>query len=176
MQGAGDAAESGSSDYTEMARALQHMNTTNTNGGSYKECKMRQYLLNNMLPALQEIGIPFEEGWMKAPARLVASSGDDMYTGTDTIQDKLFLPTEYEMFGANTNSNESAETVGNQGRLLYYTDNNRRQKYGNDNVAKTYWLASPVGIRGFVAVLHTGASSYGEADIVYAIAPVLCVG
>ncbi|MDR0526340.1 MAG: InlB B-repeat-containing protein, partial [Spirochaetaceae bacterium] len=59
-------------------------------------------------------------------------------TGTNTIEDKLWLPTEWEMFGANTHSNSNYENSANQGRLGYYANDTSRQKAGS-----TYLTASP---------------------------------
>jgi hypothetical protein len=90
-----------------------YMNASNDNTTGYLNCKMRQYILNNVLPALKNLGIPFDEEWMKAPARLVSKGGTASNPGADTITDKLFLPTEHEMFGANAYSNSNAEAAAN---------------------------------------------------------------
>jgi hypothetical protein len=164
--------------YSSESNANGHyMNPTDTNAGGYKECKGRQYLLNNMLPALQALGVPFNEEWMKAPPRLVSKGGTASNPGADTITDKLFLPTEYEMFGSNTYSNNNAEAPANQGRLTYYADNNSRIKYNKDNSARYYWEASPYsGSTYYFCVVDSGGGANdSSASTAYGFAPALCV-
>jgi hypothetical protein len=156
-----------------------YMNSSNTNTGGYASCQMRQYILNNVLPALKNLGIPFDEEWMKAPARLVSKGGTATNPGTDTITDKLFLPTEYELFGAHTYSNSSAEAATNQGRLSYYADDASRIKYNKDNADRVYWEASPrTGNSAGFCHGHTSgaAASYNAAaPLAYGFAPAFCV-
>jgi hypothetical protein len=154
-----------------------YMNPSNTNAGGYKECRMRQYILNNVLPALKNLGMPFDEEWMKAPARLVSKGGTASNPGADTITDKLFLPTEYEMFGGHTHSNSSAEAAASQGRLAYYDDNNRRIKYNKDNASRYYWEATPYsGSSTIFGDVYAGGSAASSAAAgVYGFAPALCV-
>jgi hypothetical protein len=164
--------------YTGETNADGHyMNASNTNAGGYLSCKGRQYLLNNMLPALKNLGIPFDEEWMKAPARLVSKGGTASNPGADTITDKLFLPTEYEMFGAYTYSNSTAEAAANQGRLSYYTDNASRIKYNKDGSSRVYWEASPRTGNStyFCGVNSDGSAYYHGATAVYGFAPAFCV-
>jgi hypothetical protein len=162
--------------YGSQAGANGHyMNPDNTNIGGYKECKMRQYLLNNMLPALQAIGVPFDEEWMKAPERAVGKGGTGSNPGYDIITDKLFLPTEYEMTGAYTSSNSQAEP--NQGRLAYYANNTDRLKYNKENVSSIYRLASSsiYDANSFSTISTNGESFAHVASNVFGVAPVLCV-
>jgi hypothetical protein len=154
-----------------------YMNPSNDNTTGYLNCKMRQYLLNNMLPALEAVGIPFEESWMKAPARKVSKGGTASDPGADVITDKLFLPTEYEMLGNNTYSNANAEAPADQGRLAYYDSNEKRIKYNKDNAARVYWEASPYSGTSthFCGINASGAASITNASNVRGIAPAFCV-
>jgi hypothetical protein len=154
-----------------------YMNPTNDNTTGYLDCKMRQYLLNNMQPALAALGIPFEESWIKAPARKVSKGGTASDPGAHTITDKLFLPTEYEMFGANTYSNTNAEAAADQGRLSFYDSNAKRTKYNKDNASRIYWLASPYSgtSTSFCYVSASGSASIYYASHVRGIAPAFCV-
>jgi hypothetical protein len=128
---------------TETNTGGHYMESTNINTNGYLGCKMRQYILNNLLSALKDLGIPFDEEWMKAPARLVSKGGGASNPGADTIQDKLFLATEQEMLGVNTYSNANAEAAASQGRFTYYDSNDKRIKYNKDNAARVYWEAYP---------------------------------
>jgi hypothetical protein len=154
-----------------------YMEATNINTNGYLGCKMRPYILNNVLPALKNLGIPFDESWMKGPARLVSKGGSASSPGADTITDKLFLPTEYEMFGTNSYSNSNAEAASGQGRLTYYADATSRIKYNKENAARVYWEASPYSgsTTYFCFVDSSGAANYYIATYVYGFAPAFCV-
>ncbi|MDR1352739.1 MAG: DUF6273 domain-containing protein [Treponema sp.] len=154
-----------------------YMNPGNDNTTGYLNCKMRQYLLENMVPALKTLGIPFEESWMKAPARKVSRGGTAAEPGADVITDKLFLPTEYEMTGSNTYSNADAERAESQGRLGYYDSNAKRVKYNKDNAARIYWEASPYSgnSASFCNINASGAANSNSASYVRGIAPAFCV-
>ena len=147
----------------------------NTNG--YLGCKMRQYLLNNMMPALAALGIPFSSEYTKAPARLISKGGSAGNPGVDTVSDKIFLPTEYEMFGNHTYSNSAAEAAANQGRLEYYDDNAKRTKYNRDNAARLYWEASPRSgnTYNFCTVNSDGSANDYGSNTAFGLAPAFCV-
>jgi hypothetical protein len=154
-----------------------YMEATNINTNGYAGCKMRQYILNNVIPALKNLGIPFDEDWMMAPARLVSKGGSASNPGADTVQDKLFLATEQEMTGANTYSNANAEAAASQGRFTYYDSNEKRIKYNKDNAARVYWEASPYsGTSSYFCTVYTDGSAYASlANIAYGFAPAFCV-
>jgi hypothetical protein len=151
-----------------------YMEASNINTNGYAGCKMRQYILNNVLPALKNLGIPFDAEWMKAPARLVSKGGSATDPGADTIQDKLFLATEYEMTGTIVYSN-SLE-VG-QGRLTYYDSDEKRIKYNKDNSERYHWEASPRSgsTSYFCFVYSSGAAGSYNAILALGFAPVFCV-
>ncbi|MDR0539175.1 MAG: InlB B-repeat-containing protein, partial [Spirochaetaceae bacterium] len=110
-----------------------HASNSADNTGGYKISEMRSYLLTNYWPALKTAGVPDSAVW--AVKRMGANDGNA--TAVDTIEDKLWLPTEREMFGNNSESNSAYETATNQGRLGYYNDANSRKK------ANAYLTASP---------------------------------
>ncbi|GMO28330.1 MAG: hypothetical protein Pg6A_16200 [Termitinemataceae bacterium] len=110
-----------------------HASKDANNAGGYKLSEIRTYLMTNYWAALQTAGVPDSAVW--AVKRVGANDG--VATGTDTIEDKLWLPTEWEMFGSNSNSNSNYENSANQGRLNYYKDANSRKK------ANLYLTASP---------------------------------
>jgi hypothetical protein len=163
---------------TETNAGGHYMNSSDTNSGGYLSCQVRQYILNNVLPALKNLGIPFDEEWMKAPKRLVSVGGTGSNPGANTITDKLFLPTEYEMFGTNGFSNSIAEVGTTQGRFTYYDSNDKRIKYNKDDSPRPYWEASPYsGSTGaFCCVSASGGYDHIIASSVCGLAPVLCVG
>jgi hypothetical protein len=82
------------------------MNSYTTNVGGYKESTMRAYLVpvdgkagsGNYLTGLENAGVPDSVLW--APKQVVGQGGDaSTNQNTDTLEDKLFLPTENEVFG-----------------------------------------------------------------------------
>jgi hypothetical protein len=84
----------------------------------------------------------------------------------DEIQDKVWLPTEREMTGGKSYSNDTYETGTNQARLEYYTDNTRWFKYDSGGSSKWYYEASPGDADGattngsFCAVDSFGRASH----------------
>jgi hypothetical protein len=150
----------------------------------YYTSQVRNYLIYNFLPGLIEAGVPDDVLW--APSRRVANKVEGA-TGADIITDKLWLPTEWEMFGSTIISNGTWENAGNQGRLAYYANNESRVKYTElecyspyyreergspEQLAywytsvqtMSYWLASP---------RFEGHYSYANAPLAY---PYVCVG
>jgi hypothetical protein len=142
------------------------MEVTNINTNGYAGSEMKTYLLDNFLPGLTAAGVPDSVLW--APTRSVANKGSNA-NGTHTVTDKLWLPTDREMFGARTYSVDAHETAANQARLEYYTSNALRVKYNASNAAGWYWQASPhsassthfctVGVDGYT--YNNVASSVG---------------
>jgi hypothetical protein len=151
-----------------------YMNITNDNTTGYLNCKMRQYLVNSMQAALEVAGVPLAaHGY--APARRVSKGGSASNPGYDTIQDKVFLATEFEMFGAYTYSNSTVEI--NQGRLSLYQDNSKRVKKSKNGSSVYYWVASPYsGSSGnFAVVASDGSPSNSTANRIGGVAPAFCV-
>jgi hypothetical protein len=126
--------------------------------GSYADSEMRTYLTDYFLPGLIDAGVPQDVLWN--PVRLVAKGSND--TGTDTLDDYLWLPTALEVDALrlnellghsrnNTNLLREGETRENQALLDYYAAAadvesaasllNRRDRDGKSAI--TFWLASP---------------------------------
>jgi hypothetical protein len=155
-----------------------YMEATDINTNGYKNSKGRQYCINSFLAGLKALGIPFDEPWMKAPARKVSKGGSSSNPGFDLIEDKLFLPTEYEMFGSHTYSNSTAEAAADQGRWEYYDSNAKRIKYNDGGTAHYYWCASPYSgaASAFCSVNSDGSAHYYYSSYAYGFAPAFCVG
>lgn len=154
------------------------MEQTQINTNGYKGCRGRQYLINNFLAGLQALGVPFDEDWMKAPARKVSKGGSSSNPGFDLIEDKLFLPTEYEMFGSHTYSNSQAEAASDQGRFEYYASNASRAKYNKNNNTTWYWCASPhSGSTSAFCFVSLDGSAYANGAYYYGVGvvPAFCV-
>jgi hypothetical protein len=169
-----------------------HMNADDTNATGYLGSEMRKYLVpvddthplgaggGNFLTGLLAAGVPQDILW--APSRRVANKGGSGADVTaDTIADKLWLPTEWEMFGTRTYSNATYETLDNQASFTgFYTTPSTRIKYKtNTNDGDWYWLASPDSnsTNYFCLVNHFtgGATDVVHATHVLGVAPAFCV-
>jgi hypothetical protein len=170
----------------------RRMNPAATSSGGYKGSEMRAYLTGNFLTGLKNAGVPESVLW--APKRYVAQGPSG--SACDTIEDKLWLTTEREIFGFDNStyafegytygpySNASAEKAKNQARLQYYTSTNSRIKYTHDGVNSDgssnfgyYWNASPWNgdTSSFCVVYIYGyANRYNPADAT-GCAPAFCV-
>jgi hypothetical protein len=142
------------------------MNSSASNTNGYGESAMRDFLTETLLPVVVDSrkgGVPKDLMW--APLRHVSGN-------PSTVQDLLWLPTEWEMCGAQSNS-DSYETQTNQARLEYYTDNTSRIK----GTAK-YWLGSRSkdGDANFCVIDTNGTSSTASASESIGSAPAFCIG
>jgi len=163
--------------YSSDAGAEGHyMNPANTNVGGFNLSKGRAYL-DNMKDGLRALGVPFNEDWIAAVPRRVSKGWPSSNPGYDLIEDKLIIPTEYEMFGVCTYSNSVAEDAANQGRLEYYKNNARRTKYRKDNNSGYYWGASPYSGNSynFCYVSTAGSASNSVASFTFGFAPAFCI-
>jgi hypothetical protein len=149
----------------------------NTNGGGYAASEMREYLVEvddkggNFLAGLKAAGVPEDVLW--APVRYVSSGTNG--AGAAQLTDKLWLPTEREMFQGSKNS-ANGETAANQAWLEYYIDGSKRQKYF-DGEFMSYWLGSAfsVGPTWLCIVDSSGNTDTNSAIGVSGVAPAFCV-
>jgi hypothetical protein len=160
------------------AAFINQMETTDTTANGYSGSKMKGYVASSIYQGLISAGVPDSVLW--APGRYVVNKGYNP-TGAARIYDKVWLPTERELFGSRTYSSTTYETEANQARLEYYTSDALRIKYNESNIAEWYWLASPYSNRYADSLYHfCGASSLGLADYDLAstrsgVAPAFCV-
>jgi hypothetical protein len=153
--------------------AVHRMNATEDNTTGYKDSEMRTYVTGNFYAGLIAAGVP--EGVIYAAKRYVSKGGNPA-AGADLIEDKLWLPTEREMFGTQGYSN-ATESDANQARLAYYGDAASRIKYKAGGGVSLHWLASPVsGSAAYFRGVGTsgGTGSYGAAAA-SGCAPAFCV-
>ncbi|GMO41351.1 MAG: hypothetical protein Ta2B_21170 [Termitinemataceae bacterium] len=146
------------------------MNATNSNLTGYLNSAMRTYISGKFLLGLKNAGVPDSVLW--APSRRVASNGYS--TSSDIVEDKLWLPTEMELWGSYY-SVSGAETNGNQASLRdFYTDDNTRKKYGADTA---YSLASPRSsdTAKFCVINWQGYNSSLSASSASGVTPAFCV-
>jgi hypothetical protein len=165
------------------------MEETATSAHGYLGSEMRKYLVpvdanhplgasgGNFLTGLLAAGVPDAVLW--APSRRVANKGGSgADVTTQTIADKLWLPTEREMFGYRTYSNADYETLDNQASFAdFYNGNDTLIKYNAYNEAEWYWLASPESYSTylFCTVTNSGAAYANNANDARGVAPAFCV-
>ncbi|MDR1786565.1 MAG: DUF6273 domain-containing protein [Spirochaetaceae bacterium] len=163
----------------------RRMEAANTNSNGYIGSEMQTYLVGaganankgteGFLKGLIAAGVP--EDIIFAPTRYIANKGEG---ANRTVADKLWLPTEMEIFGGRYFSNSEWEKNTEQARLEYYSDNNRRVKYPEEPTlsGEPYWLASPFSSNStsFCSVDSSGKSGdNGNATSEYGVAPAFCV-
>jgi hypothetical protein len=157
------------------------MNDTAVNTTGYNTSKLRTYLLENMMTGLKGIGFPFESvSWLYAPARRISKGGSVESPGYDMLSDLLFIPTAYEMVGANTLANTHSEVGFYQGRLGYYGEASSLIKYGFSTVNVSpisYWLSTPTASNAtsFVGISGTGVLNSNNANSTIGVAPCFCI-
>jgi hypothetical protein len=150
---------------------MRRMNQSDTNQGGYAGSEMRAYLIGNFLTGLIAAGVPDNVLW--APVRYISNGTSG--AGSGILTDKLWLPTDREMFQGRTRSADG-ETVGNQARLEYYTDNSRRQKSSSGEFLY-YWMSSayPDNSSAFCDVVSAGNADNHSASNAEGVAPAFCV-
>jgi hypothetical protein len=166
----------------------RRMNPEASNAGGYPASEMRKYLTpvtgvdgsGNFLAGLKNAGVPEAVLW--DPARVMATKKTED-PKTETINDLLWLPTEYEMFGKKSDADIS-EDENNQVQLAYYALNNNKNF---TKVAKTdkvypaaveeqseYWLASAAKNETRFCIVQS-SGSIASATQSKGVAPAFCV-
>ncbi|MDR2864116.1 MAG: hypothetical protein LBV68_00715 [Spirochaetaceae bacterium] len=148
----------------------------NITATAYEGSAMQTYLTGNFTDGLKLAGVPMSDGtiiW--GPTREITNTAQN---GTDPITDTLWLPTEWEMFNENFESNGTYEKLANQAYLEYYTDPLTRIKYGKGGgTGAEYWEASPyrVSAAGCCNVDGNGIATFGGLAASIGFAPAFCV-
>ena len=142
------------------------MNTSNTNAGGWNACNMRSYLNETfltMLPADLQAVISEKENKL--------TQGSQVNT-LITSMDKIWLPAEYEVFGARTYSGSAEDSVHRQYPI--FTDASSRVRTLGPNGAATFWWESSPYISNstlFCGVGTDGAASYSYAGSASGVLP-----
>ncbi|MDR2864232.1 MAG: hypothetical protein LBV68_01310, partial [Spirochaetaceae bacterium] len=130
----------------------------------------------NFTEGLIGAGVPMATDIIWAPNREISNTAQ---TDVDPIKDKLWIATEWEMWGVGIKSNTTFENQSNQAILEYYLEEGGdTRKYLPTGTVIDAWLASPAaGDSSRCCILRVG---YGaEVTItrnsVGGIAPAFCV-
>lgn len=137
----------------------QAMNPSNTNAGGWSGCALHSTIVNTILPALEAaIGSNVIKTVDKK-----TSAGNNVAT-INTSQDKLWLLSEYEIFGATKHSFAGEKPADINRCYAAFTDANSRIKKVNGS-ASCWWERSPYS--GSTA-LFCGVDASGTAGYVSA--------
>ena len=147
-----------------------YMNSTSTNEGGWKNCARRTWCNNVYFSAL-----PSAWKSMVKTVNKKTSEGNQSST-IETVQDKIFLAAEIEIFGSIKYS------VDGEGTQYQYYKNATANRYkmpklGSSYVSNIYWERSPYSgdAAGFCAVYSTGVAAGGSAYGSDGLAPCLCI-
>jgi hypothetical protein len=157
---------------------------------AYAGSSMRKYLVKvsspevleegNFTKGLIDAGVPMNTDIIWAPNREISNTAQD---GVDPIKDKLWIPTEWEIWGVGMYSNRTWENQYNQTYLEYYLKEGSTLKYGKRDTSPYYrshevWTASSSG-GSTVNYCTLSPSSTPRAEISVngqcGIAPAFCV-
>ena len=147
-----------------------YMNSSNTNVGGWKNCARRTWCNNVFFAALPSV-------WqsMVKTVNKKTSVGNGQST-IETVQDKVFLAAEIEIFGSRSYS------VDGEGTQYQYYKNATANKYkmpkwNSSYVSNIYWERSPSisDEYAFCRVQANNNADYGYAIIACGIAPCLCI-
>lgn len=148
-----------------------HMNKgANTNVGGWKNCARRTWCNNVYFAALPS-------AWqnMVKTVNKKTSVGNNQST-IETVQDKIFLASEIEIFGSTTHS-----FAGEGTQYQYYknatANRYKMPKWGSSDVSSRYWERSPSSgaVSGFCSVHSNGYASSAGSSATYGIATNLCI-
>lgn len=132
------------------------MNKTNTNKGGWRDCEMRKYVTEKILPLL-----PADLAAVIAPTKIrQIRNGEELIS-----EDKLFLLSNTQVFGGNWD-NEPDDT-----QLEIFKRGTNRVKGDTEGDASLWWLRSANGTGYFYRVSsdgyndYIGASNTGGVDL-----------
>lgn len=146
-----------------------YMNSSNTNVGGWKSCARRTWCNNVYLSALPSAW----QSIVKTVNKKV-SVGNNSST-IETVQDKIFLAAEIEIFGS------IAYSFAGEGTQYKYYKNATANRYKNPKwvssyVSNIYWERSPYRNSVFFCRVADGAGASNEfASYALGLAPCLCI-
>lgn len=140
------------------------MNSTNTNVGGWRDCRMRTQTLPSLkllLPAEVQAGI--------RPVKKLTSAGNQS-SSIVTTSDELFLLSEIEIFGRTTYS-----FAGEGKQYAYYQAGNSKVK-NHSGSARWWWECSPDSgdSARFCYVAADGNADWGHANTSGGVAFAFC--
>ncbi|MDR2865095.1 MAG: hypothetical protein LBV68_05765, partial [Spirochaetaceae bacterium] len=150
---------------------------------AYAGSDMRKYLVKVSSPEVLEegnftkgliaAGVPMDTDIIWAPNREISNTAQ---TDVDKIKDKLWIPTEWEMFGFGLLSNTTLENKYNQAVLEYYLGAREIKKYNKSGGDANCWNASPVaGDSSHGGRLFNNSFTSSWVNLPDGVTPAFCV-
>ena len=149
----------------------QQMNSSDTNAEGWGSCALRTTLINTVLPELEDvIGTDVIK-----PVSKRTSAGSQSTT-INTTTDSVWLLSEYEIFGATTNSVAGEKPTDKSICYPAFTDAASRIKKTGASAAY-WWGRSPRASdsTSFCAVSSSGTANYGYASGSNGVAVGFCI-
>lgn len=146
---------------------MHAMNDYVTNEGGWKDSAMRKWLNEDVLPRL-----PKELQAMVVPRTIRQKiNGEEVQT-----QDKLWLPSFTEMFGAEAAAEWTTGDLGDEQFELFDSERSRVKEVPGRGTW-WYWLRSPRGSysANFCMVNSSGAADYSNGSFAYGVAFGFCL-
>lgn len=167
----GGGSSNGVLQFVKCTPTSRQMNSSNTNAGGWAECAMRTYLnstLYNQFPedlkaVISEVSVASSIG-----------SSDEITTSDN----KLFLASEYEIFGSKSGSVGASEGSPQYGYWALHNSNAARVKVKvNSDTAQIWWLRSPYSGNSnyFCFVYSNGFAGNYIANGSYAVCPCFAI-
>ncbi len=151
-----------------MATTRAH-HSSNTNAGGWNSSDLRSYLNTTLFSAL-----PVDLQGVIAERTFYASQGSQS-SSLQAATDKVFLPREYEIFGATTYAAATEHTGGDEAQQwpIFATAANRIKTQGAGGAAVAWWECSPnvSGSTNFCYVYTSGAANYNDASYSRGVVP-----
>lgn len=163
-------------DGTDVAFYGLKMNNANTNNKGWNNSYIRTIHCAAFLSALPS-------AWQNVIASTIKYSDNTGY-GSDTASyvtstsDKIFLLSEWEVFGARSYANSAEQNYQNQ--YIYYANGNSKIKYhqSHTNEEVSWWTRSVYVLNTgrFCCVSTNGSAGYSDANISNGFAPAFMIG
>lgn len=146
------------------------MNSGATNVGGWKNCERRAWCNSVYFNALPSVW----QSMVKTVNK--KTSAGNTQSIIETVQDKIFLAAEIEIFGS-----EFKSYAGEGAQYQYYknatANRYKMPKWISNSYSSIYWERSPLKLStsDFCRVNPDGNQNGGSAGYVYGIAPCLCI-
>lgn len=155
---------------TDVAFYSLKMNNSNTSSGGWNGSNMRTTHCSAFLSALPQ-------SWQNVIASTSKYTDNQGGSGKNVAQtvtnDKIWLLSEYEVFGSNTYAASTESSA--QAQYDYYKNGNSKIKYQHNSISSScwWWLRSPycLSVDYFCHVYSTNSSSYINAAYSCGFAP-----
>ena len=157
-----------------------YMQSTATNAGGWENSYMRKTLLSQFKNCLSSDLL----GCLIYVNKFTDNTGNSsLETNVTLTYDDIFLLSEYEVVGSNTNANPYESNNSHQKQYTYYANNSTtssRTRYRDNSTSNAvgWWLRSPYksNSSNYCCINNSGSGSYVSASSSYLITPAFVIG